>query len=101
GIRDKLVTGVQTCALPIWEEVARSVGVADRVRWAGYRRDVDAILPGCDVFVLPSLEDAFPTVLLEAMASGLPAVASNVGGIPERSEEGRVGDGGARRGRME
>ena len=66
-----------------WEDVARSVGVADRVRWAGYRRDVDAILPGCDVFVLPSLEDAFPTVLLEAMASGLPAVASNVGGIPE------------------
>src|SRR5437762_1092811 len=66
-----------------WEELARSLGVADRVRWAGYRRDVDAILPGCDLFVLPSLEDAFPTVLLEAMASGLPAVASKVGGIPE------------------
>jgi glycosyltransferase involved in cell wall biosynthesis len=66
-----------------WEELARSLGVADRVRWAGYRRDVDAILPGCDLFVLPSRDDAFPTVLLEAMAAGLPAVASAVGGIPE------------------
>ncbi|MDQ6799436.1 MAG: glycosyltransferase [Acidobacteriota bacterium] len=66
-----------------WEDLARSSGVADRVRWAGYRRDVEAILPGCDLFVLPSLEDAFPTVLLEAMAAGLPAVASATGGIPE------------------
>lgn len=54
-----------------------------RVHWAGYRTDVDAILAGCDVLVHPSLEDAFPTVLLEAMAAGLPVVASSVGGIPE------------------
>jgi glycosyltransferase involved in cell wall biosynthesis len=66
-----------------WEALARAVGVAERVRWAGYRRDVDVILPCCDLFVLPSLEDAFPTVLLEAMASGLPVIASAVGGIPE------------------
>jgi glycosyltransferase involved in cell wall biosynthesis len=66
-----------------WEDLARTVGVAERIRWAGYRRDVDAILPGCDLFVLPSLDDAFPTVLLEAMAAGLPAVATLVGGIPE------------------
>ena len=66
-----------------WEELARTLGVADRVRWTGYRRDVDAILPDCDLFVLPSLDDAFPTVLLEAMAAGLPVVASAVGGIPE------------------
>ena len=66
-----------------WEELSRTIGVAGRVRWAGYRRDVDAILPNCDLFVLPSLDDAFPTVLLEAMAAGLPAVASAVGGIPE------------------
>lgn len=62
-------------------------GLSDRIRWTGFRSDVDAILPGCDLFVHPSLEDAFPTVLLEAMAASLPVVASNVGGIPEIVQE--------------
>ena len=61
----------------------QALTTSERVRWAGYRTDVDAILAGCDVFVHPSLDDAFPTVLLEAMAAGLPVVASRVGGIPE------------------
>jgi glycosyltransferase involved in cell wall biosynthesis len=63
--------------------LAAKSGVGERVRWAGFRTDVDALLAGCDVFVHPSLADAFPTVLLEAMAAGLPVVASGVGGIPE------------------
>jgi glycosyltransferase involved in cell wall biosynthesis len=63
----------------------------DRVRWAGYRTDVNEILAGCDVFVHPSLDDAFPTVLLEAMAAGLPVVASHVGGIPEIVVDGVTG----------
>ncbi|HEX6158712.1 MAG TPA: glycosyltransferase, partial [Thermoanaerobaculia bacterium] len=66
-----------------WTRLASTLGVADRIRWAGYRRDVDALLAGCDLFVHPSLDDAFPTVLLEAMAAGLPVVATRVGGIPE------------------
>ncbi|HEY0141059.1 MAG TPA: glycosyltransferase [Thermoanaerobaculia bacterium] len=66
-----------------WNALAEQLGVADRIRWAGYRRDVDALLAGCDLFVHPSLDDAFPTVLLEAMAAGLPVVATRVGGIPE------------------
>ncbi len=66
-----------------WQALTLSKPISDRVRWAGYRTDVDAILAGCDVFVHPSLDDAFPTVLLEAMAAGLPVVASRVGGIPE------------------
>jgi glycosyltransferase involved in cell wall biosynthesis len=66
-------------------------GIADRIRWTGFRSDVDAILPGCDLFVHPSLEDAFPTVLLEAMAAGLPVVASRVGGIPEIVQDGVTG----------
>jgi len=70
-----------------WQALAKN----DRVRWAGYRTDVDAILAGCDLFVHPSLEDAFPTVLLEAMAAGLPVVASRVGGIPEIVEDGVTG----------
>jgi glycosyltransferase involved in cell wall biosynthesis len=66
---------------------AESRGIAERVRWAGFRRDVETVLAGCDVFVHPSFEDAFPTVLLEAMAAGLPVVASRVGGIPEIVQE--------------
>lgn len=66
-------------------------GSPTNVHWAGFRRDVDAILAGCDLFVHPSLDDAFPTVLLEAQAAGLPVVASRVGGIPEIIEEGVTG----------
>jgi glycosyltransferase involved in cell wall biosynthesis len=66
-----------------WRQAAESNGVASRIRWAGYRTDVDALLAGCDLLAHPTLSDAFPTVLLEAMAAGLPIVASNVGGIPE------------------
>ena len=64
---------------------------SNRVHWAGFRRDVDAILAGCDLFVHPSLDDAFPTVLLEALAAGLPIVASRVGGIPEIVDDGVTG----------
>lgn len=74
-----------------WQALALSKGISERVRWAGYRTDVDALLAGCDVFVHPSLDDAFPTVLLEAMAAGLPVVASNVGGIPEIVVDGVTG----------
>lgn len=75
-----------------WNARAASKGVSDRIRWAGFRTDVDRILAGCDLFVHPSLDDAFPTVLLEAMAAGLPVVASRVGGIPEIVTPGVTGE---------
>jgi glycosyltransferase involved in cell wall biosynthesis len=75
-----------------WEALARSLGVASRVRWAGFRTDVDALLAGCDLFVHPTLDDALPTVLLEAVAAGLPVVASSVGGIPEIVTPGVTGE---------
>lgn len=75
-----------------WSARAASTGVADRIRWAGFRSDVDRMLAGCDLLVHPSLDDAFPTVLLEAMASGLPVVASRVGGIPEIVTPGVTGE---------
>ena len=75
-----------------WTTLARQLGVAERIRWAGFRTDVDELLAGCDLFVHPSLDDAFPTVLLEAMAAGLPVVASRVGGIPEIVTAGVTGE---------
>ena len=70
-----------------WMQLSKT----DRVHWAGYRTDVHELLAGADLFVHPSLDDAFPTVLLEAMAAGLPVVASHVGGIPEIVVEGVTG----------
>ena len=68
--------------------LARRLGLADRVVFAGSRDDVFALLPAFDVFVLSSRFEGLPIALLEAMASGVAPVVTRVGGIPEV-----VGDG--------
>jgi glycosyltransferase involved in cell wall biosynthesis len=73
------------------ELLARELGVSDRVHFAGLRPDVDALLRAADVLVLSSRSEALPTVLLEAMATGLPVVATNVGGVPEIVDAERSG----------
>ena len=70
---------------------AETLGVAGSVRWLGYREDVPALLASFDLFVHPTLFDALPTSVLEAMAAGLPVVASATGGIPEIITDGRDG----------
>jgi len=70
---------------------AASLGLERRVHFLGYRTDVDAILSECDALVLPSTFEATPYVIIEAMASGLPVVASNVYGIPEIVRDGETG----------
>ena len=65
--------------------------VGQRVIFTGRRDDVPQLMTVGDVFVLPTLEDALPTVLGEAMAARMPVIASNVGGIPEMIEYGRNG----------
>lgn len=72
------------------EEVSKA-GVSNRVIFAGMRRDVPRMLAASDVFVLPTLTEALPTVLAEAMAAKLPIVASRVGGIPEMIANGQNG----------
>jgi glycosyltransferase involved in cell wall biosynthesis len=53
--------------------------------------EVPKFLSASDVFVLPSISEGVPTVLLEAMATGIPVVATNVGGVPDIIEDGRNG----------
>jgi len=65
------------------EALAADLGVTDRVTFAGARADVPRMLAAADLFVLPSLTEALPTVVAEAMAAGLPVVATTVGGTPE------------------
>ena len=65
------------------ETAARAAGIAARVHFAGWRADVPAILAASDLLVLPSAWEGMPNVVLEAMASRLPVVASDVEGVRE------------------
>jgi glycosyltransferase involved in cell wall biosynthesis len=57
----------------------------------GHRDDVPAVLAASDVLLHPTARDAFPTALVEAMAAGLPTVATTVGGVPEIVADGETG----------
>ena len=69
-------------------ELAKSLGVAEDVMFLGTREDVDQILCAADAFLLPSNYEAFGLAALEAMACGVPVVASRVGGVPELVQDG-------------
>src|SRR5207302_1361596 len=71
-------------------EVA-SLGLGDRFRVLGYVDDAAAVLSASDVFVLASQVEGLPIALLEAMAMGLPVVATSVGGTPQVVTQGVEG----------
>lgn len=77
--------------LAVLEREARRLGVGERVLFTGVREDVPSILAGADLLVLPSWSEGFPIAPLEAMAAGLPVVATAVGGTPELVVDGGTG----------
>lgn len=73
------------------EVQARSLGIAEQVDFTGARSDTPELLRSFDVFALPSLNEGISNTILEAMASGLPVVATRVGGNPELVLDGLTG----------
>jgi sugar transferase (PEP-CTERM/EpsH1 system associated) len=70
---------------------AQRLGIADRVKFLGERGDIPLLLQALDVFALTSVAEGISNTILEAMASGLPVIATRVGGNPELVEHGVTG----------
>jgi glycosyltransferase involved in cell wall biosynthesis len=79
---------------PLREELlalARRIGVEKRVRFLGHRTDARALVGLMEVLVVPSVTEGSPLIVLEAMAAGVPLVASAVGGIPDQIRHDKEG----------
>jgi glycosyltransferase involved in cell wall biosynthesis len=72
-------------------QYAQQVGIASRTKFMGTRRDVPFLLPGIDVSCLSSVHEGVPIALLEAMAAGVPVVATDVGSVRDIVEDGEQG----------
>lgn len=70
---------------------AQAAGISRAVHLVGHRDDVASCLAGMDVFVLPSLNEGMGRALVEAMAAGLPVIATRVGGVPALIDHGNNG----------
>jgi glycosyltransferase involved in cell wall biosynthesis len=77
--------------LPYLHALAEDLGIRDRVMFLGHRPDADRLYAGLDLFVLSSLWEGLPYVILEAQASGLAVVASRIPGCVELVREGETG----------
>jgi len=76
---------------PQVEKCVKEYGLEGQVQLLGQRSDIPQILAASDVFVLSSLWEGLPYTIIEAMMSGLPVVATSVGGVPELVEDGVTG----------
>jgi N-acetyl-alpha-D-glucosaminyl L-malate synthase BshA len=73
------------------EKLCQDLGISDKVIFFGNSNEIDQILCYSDLFLLPSETESFGLAALEAMASGVPVISSNSGGLPEVNEDGVSG----------
>lgn len=73
------------------EEFSRTEGVCQNIRFLGRQEEMEEILAITDLFILPSESESFGLVALEAMASSVPVISTNVGGLPEVNIQGVTG----------
>jgi glycosyltransferase involved in cell wall biosynthesis len=73
------------------ERLVESLGLVERVHFLGFREDVDNIYADSDALIFPSLTEGAPFAIIEALASGRPVVATDVGGISELIDDGKCG----------
>ncbi|HEX9084653.1 MAG TPA: N-acetyl-alpha-D-glucosaminyl L-malate synthase BshA [Gemmatimonadaceae bacterium] len=76
---------------PAAEEEARMLGVADSVSFLGKLDQIAPLLAAADLFLLPSQSESFGLSALEALASGVPVIGTNAGGLPEVVRDGKTG----------
>lgn len=72
-------------------DLAKQLDVTEQVHLLGFRRNVIEIVKSCDIFVFPSLQEGLPVALMEAMACGLPCLASNIRGNVDLIKNGHNG----------
>lgn len=73
------------------ESIAQNLNLQEKVMFVGFKKDIQNLLYCMDIFILPSLTEGTPMALLEAMACGVPVIATAVGGIPQIIENGKNG----------
>jgi glycosyltransferase involved in cell wall biosynthesis len=84
-----LIAGRQGHATSELEAMCNRAGLSKRIHFLGHRDDVPELLAAADLFVFPSLYEGMPGAVIEAMALGLPVVASDIAPVREVVEEGR------------
>jgi len=82
-----VIAGSGACEVELKDQASR-LGISQHVEFVGHRSEVQSLFSIADLFVLPSLSEGSPNVLLESMAAWVPIVATKVGGVPELVRDG-------------
>src|SRR5205085_6477651 len=86
-----LVVGGNKGMISTYAKKAAHLGIGHRVKWLGTQSAMPDFYNAADLFVLPSSAEAWPLAVIEALACGLPALVTPVGGISEFVKEGKNG----------